>query len=132
MTDMKHKQAFEDRIRAQLDARSEALDTTTRQRLDRARHQALAGKTRRILPRWTWPAMAGVGAAAAIVVTVVVTITALQSPQPGASSAPQTADLDVLTRDDFELLTEDPEFYAWIAAQSESAEDEPAGEGRSG
>lgn len=130
MTDMKPRQSFEGRIRAVLDARSQSLDPAVRLRLDRVRRQALAGQ-RRAGPRWTWTVLAGASAAATAALMVLV----LQTPQPSPSSvpsAPQTADLDLLTRGDFDVLVEDPEFYAWIAAQSELAEDAPAEEGQSG
>jgi len=128
----KNTEGFERRIRAALDARSEALDPDVRRRLDRARHQALASDRHRAGPRWIWPTLTSAGAAAALAVIVL-----LQPQHSQVPSAPQTADLDLLTREDFELLTEDPEFFAWIAAQEESGDDSPKTrplpeEGRSG
>lgn len=132
MTDMNRDHEFEQRIRKALDARSEALDPEVQRRLDRARRRALSSEPRRSEPRWIWPALATAGAAAALAAVVV-----LQPQQSPVPSAPQTADLDLLTREDFELLTEDPEFFAWIAAQEESTDESstgsaPAEEGRSG
>jgi hypothetical protein len=121
MTDMKDRETLERRARAALEARSRALEPDVQRRLDQARREALAVARRSGRSRsWAWPALAAAGAAAALVVAVV-----LQTDEPTVPSAPQTADLDLLTRDDFELLTEDPEFFAWIASQDEPAESAP-------
>jgi len=127
MTDSRNSQSLEARIAQTLDARSEALDPDLRRRLDGARRQALAERRNRPGAIWAWPALATAGAAAALVAAI-----ALQTETSSPPSAPQTADLDLLTREDFELITEDPEFFAWIAAQSESSDDASDDEERSG
>jgi hypothetical protein len=122
MTEM-NRRTFEQRARSALQARSEALEPDVRRRLERARRQALASSRRPARPRWIWPTLATAGAAAALAIVVV-----LQPRHSPVPSAPQTADLDLLTRDDFELLTEDAEFFAWIAAQEETGDGSPAGD----
>ncbi len=110
-----HDREFEARARAAFDESVAALDGHTRSRLTQARHRALAARGAR--PAWQSLGLP-VGAAAAAVLAVTLW-TPGESPSPPASlAAAGPAEMLELfaAGDDFELLAEDPEFYAWAAS----------------
>ncbi len=111
-------QELERRSRAAFDESVESLDAATRSRLARARAKALAEmKGRRIAgPRLWIPA----GAAAAALIAAML----WQREQPGPATArSETAvggfeDFELVAQgDDFDMLEEDPGFYAWADEQ---------------
>jgi hypothetical protein len=112
---------FESRARAVFDESVESLDAEIRSRLNRARQAALAAPEPTRAPAWrSW---APVGAVAAAVVAAVLWR------MPGVNDATQLhgngeAPIEIVELaaegDDFELLTEDPEFYTWVADQAGS------------
>jgi len=113
MTDHESDRRLERRIIAALDRNAADLDPALEQRLDRARRMALAeaDTPRR---RWmAWPALVAAGSAALVAITVLVQTA--HGPGTDIPALPRTEDLDVLTQEEFEMFTEDPEFYAWIA-----------------
>ena len=110
MSDRKPGDEMERRIVAALDAESRGLDARTRGRLDRARGRALAEADARPRSHWVMPLLAAAGSAAMIAL-----LTLAPSGDPSRTPAPRTDDLDLLTREEFELFVEDPAFYAWVA-----------------
>ncbi|HEX9772324.1 MAG TPA: hypothetical protein VGA44_02575 [Steroidobacteraceae bacterium] len=113
MTDLERK------ARETFDASVEALDAETRSRLNRARQAAIAELDTAKAPAWrSW---APVGAVAAALVAAVLWRV------PGTGEAPQAqanggAPLElvelVAEGEDLELMSEDLEFYGWVAAQA--------------
>ena len=111
---------LENRARAVFDESVEHLDAEIRSRLNRARQAALADREPARAPAWrSW---APVGAVAAAVVAA-----AVLWRMPGVNDVPQVqingeAPIEIVELaaegDDFELLTEDPEFYTWVADQA--------------
>lgn len=104
----RHTRELEQRIAATLDAGCARMDASLTQRLDRARRRALhqPGPGRRT--RHFGPALA-----AASVALVAGVALLLQPSQPAA--VPLTDDLDLLTRPEFEVFIQDPDFLAWVA-----------------
>jgi len=111
-------QELERRSRAAFDESVESLDAATRSRLARARAKALEGlKGRRTVGPVLWiPA----GAAAAAIVAAML----WQREEGGPATARNEAtigafeDLDLMAQgDDFDMLAEDPGFYAWTDEQ---------------
>jgi hypothetical protein len=109
---------FERKAREVFDASVENLDAETRSRLNRARQAALAAETP--VSESGWRSWAPVGAVAAAVVAAVLWRL------PGTPDVPQvqgngTAPIEIVELaaegEDFEVLTEDPEFYTWVADQ---------------
>ncbi len=112
-------QRLQQRIVAALDANSQP-DPAIEQRLNHARQAALAQRflrANRILPALPWATMA-----AAAVLAVVLTFE-LQRPA-GPVPMPMTADADLLTLPEFDLLVEDPELTAWLLEQEYQSEQE--------
>lgn len=110
MTDLERK------ARETFDASVEALDAETRSRLNRARQAAVAELDAAKTPAWrSW---APVGAVAAALVAAVLWRV------PGTGEAPQAnggapLELELVAEgDDLELMSEDLEFYGWVAAQA--------------
>jgi negative regulator of sigma E activity len=110
---------FERRVRETFDASVENLDAETRSRLNRARQAALAGREPARAPAWRSWAPAG-AVAAALVAAVLWRV-------PGTGESPQVqingeAPIEIVELaaegEDFELMTEDPEFYTWVADQA--------------
>ena len=110
---------FESKARAVFDGSVENLDAEIRSRLNRARQAALAAGEPERAP--TWRSWAPAGAIAAAVVAAVLWR------MPGVNDASQVqvngeAPIEIVELaaegDDFELLTEDPEFYTWVADQA--------------
>jgi hypothetical protein len=110
---------FERKARVAFDASVENLDAETRSRLNRARQLALAGSAP--APARTWRSWAPFGAVAAAVVAAVLWRV------PGSVDSPQvqvngTAPIEVVELaaegDDLDLMSEDPEFYIWVADQA--------------
>jgi hypothetical protein len=110
MTDLERK------ARETFDASVEALDAETRSRLNRARQAAIAELDTAKAPAWRSWAPAG-AVAAALVAAVLWRV-------PGTGEAPQNggAPLElvelVAEGEDLELMSEDLEFYGWVAAQA--------------
>ena len=111
---------LENRARAVFDESVEHLDAEIRSRLNRARQAALAAD-REPARAPAWRSWAPVGAVAAGVVAAVLWR------MPGVNDVPQVqingeAPIEIVELaaegDDFELLTEDPEFYTWVADQA--------------
>jgi hypothetical protein len=125
MNEPDRDRSLQRRVVAALDRHAGELDPELRQRLDRARRQALAEPQRR-RPRFAWPALAAAGAAALVAVAIVVGPD--RDASTGVPALPVSDDLDVLTQEEFEWFTEDPEFYAWVAkARMQRRERERAG-----
>jgi hypothetical protein len=111
---------FETRARAAFDASVEGIDGSTRSKLTQARHRALAASAARPRLRAGW---LPVGAAAAAVLAVALSVGREPMTTPGASpmlaAAPGEV-FDLLAAvDDFDLLAEDVDFYAWVASLDE-------------
>lgn len=108
---------FERRSRAAFDESVGSLDAATRAQLARSRAEVLAQLRDRRLP-WasSWvPA----GAAAAVALVAVMFWIREESGEPAkapASDAFEELDM-VASGEDFDMLDEDPDFYAWAAAQ---------------
>lgn len=103
--------AFEQRLRAALDAETDALDGLTVARLRAARMRALdrAGRRRARRERWV-PAMA---ATAAIVIAFGFTLQ-----RTGTESAPPAAEAFELLAAGADLeLVEELEFYEWLISR---------------
>ena len=110
---------FERKARDTFDASVESLDAEIRSRLNRARQAAVAAREPVRAPAWrSW---APVGAVA------VALIAAVMWRVPGTGNSPQVqingeAPIEIVELaaegDDFELMTEDPEFYSWVADQA--------------
>ncbi|MDX1625016.1 MAG: DUF3619 family protein [Wenzhouxiangellaceae bacterium] len=111
-----------DRIVESLESRSRGMDAAMRERLDAARRRAL--EARRPAPGRRWiPALAVAATAAAVALAILVGD--VDRPAP----APMSTDLDLLTRDDYELFVDEPGFYAWLAEEPDlSSTDQPGGE----
>jgi hypothetical protein len=110
---------FERKARETFDASVEKLDGETRSRLNRARQAALTGREREGVPAWRSWAPAGAIAAALV--------TAVLWRVPGTNESTQVqvngeAPIEIVELaaegEDFELMTEDPEFYIWVADQT--------------
>lgn len=109
---------FERRARAAFDASVEAIDAETRSRLNRARQAALEQLAARRAPLWrSW---APVGAMAAAVVAVVLWRAPGHEPasQIQVNGTPIEAVELVAEGDDLDLVSEDLEFYSWVADQA--------------
>jgi hypothetical protein len=118
--DMKEQMTdFELKARDTFDASVESLDAEIRSRLNRARQAAVADIAPVRAPAWrSW---APVGAVAAALVAAVL----WRMPETGNSPQVQVngeAPIEIVELaaegDDFELMTEDPEFYSWVADQA--------------
>ena len=118
MEDMNDKvKAFERRSRAAFDESVESLDAAARSRLARSRAAALEELRDRRLP-WSSPWVPAGAAAAAAVVAAMLWLA--RNPGDNAAAPAMTAfeELDmVASEEDFDMLDEDPGFYAWAAAQ---------------
>jgi hypothetical protein len=104
----------ERRAREHFDASVEGIDAATRSRLNRARQAAVAEVERtRHTPWRTWlPA-----AAAASVALLAVVLWRMPGQQPGAllvEGAPTAEVVEMLAIGDDDV-SEDPEFYTWLA-----------------
>ena len=104
----------ERRAREHFDASVEGIDAATRSRLNRARQAAIAEVERSRHGPWrTWlPA-----AAAASVALLAVVLWRMPGQQPGASlveGAPTAEVVEMLAIGD-DVVSEDPEFYTWLA-----------------
>lgn len=108
------------RALAELDRADDTLPPAVRKQLDEARRRALAGEA---VPHrwWRTPGLAWGGAGAASVAGAVLAVLMLAAPPATDPAVPATADLDLLTDPDFELLLEDPAFYVWVASQADTA-----------
>jgi len=120
MNDDVRRTEIERRARELFDASVEGLDAGTRSRLNQARHAALseAGHARRS-PWRGWIPLA----AAASVAMLAVALWRLPGEGPGPSAsggeaAPAPEVVEMLgDGEDFDVVTEDPEFYAWLEAR---------------
>ena len=117
MTETNKDHALERRIALALDTCCERTDACNTPRLDQARRKALQQEAAPRRARWPGPALA---AACLVLVALVVSL------RPADEPAPMTADLDLLTRPEFEVFLENPEFFAWVA-QTEEREPAPPG-----
>lgn len=108
-------------VRAALDAEARSVEARHGDRLDAARRAALASPSAESHERSKRLSGASITALAASVTVAVLVTLVLQrgpdGPQPVPETLPQAADLELLASDEYELLSEDLEFYAWLAAQ---------------
>lgn len=97
-----------------LQQRADELDQETAAELDRIRRQVVAAAEK---PRAAWfmqPLYQG-----ALAVCLVVVMVFAFYPQSSEVVA-EASELElVLTNDDFEMLSEDPEFYQWLETQED-------------
>ena len=104
----------ERQAREHFDASVEGLDAATRSRLNRARQAAVAEVERSRHGPWrTWLR----AAAAASVALLAVVLWRMPGQQPGASlveGAPTAEVVEMLAIGD-DVVSEDPEFYTWLA-----------------
>ena len=109
--------AFERRSRAAFDESVASQDAATRAKLAGSRAKALAGLRDRRLP-WASPWVpAGAPAAAALVAVMFWLREETREPAPDTMTA-AFEELDmVASGEDFDMLDEEPGFYAWAAAQ---------------
>jgi hypothetical protein len=117
--DMKEQMTdFELKARDTFDASVESLDAEIRSRLNRARQAAVADIAPVRAPAWrSWAPVGAVAAALVAAVLWRVPDTG-NSPQVQVSEAPIEMVELAAEGDDFELMTEDPEFYSWVADQA--------------
>jgi hypothetical protein len=117
--DMKEQMTdFELKARYTFDASVESLDAEIRSRLNRARQAAVADIAPVRAPAWrSWAPVGAVAAALVAAVLWRVPDTG-NSPQVQVSEAPIEMVELAAEGDDFELMTEDPEFYSWVADQA--------------
>jgi len=109
MNERDRNQELARRIAATLDAACLRTDAGSRQRLDQARRAALRQGPSARPGRWLGPTLAAASVAMLALAAILT--------QPGEPDmVPVTADLDLLTRPEFELFLEDSEFFAWVAA----------------
>lgn len=127
MSEHDNDRALIERIVSALEARHGAPDGPVRRRLDSARRLALSPPSRRPARRFAVPLLVSAGAAAALA-----WVALWRQPAVEPEAPPRTEDLDLLTRQEFELFVEDPEFYAWLAGQAEEAPREPRPPEKSG
>ena len=108
---------FERRSRAAFDESVGSLDARTRATLARSRAEALAQLRDRRLP-WSSPWVPAGAAAAAALVAVMFWLREESREQPGSQASVAFEELDmVASGEDFDMLDEDPGFYAWAAGQ---------------
>lgn len=118
MNDDVRRTETERRARELFDASVEGLDAGTCSRLNQARHAALAEASRAVRSPWRgWiPA-----AAAASVAMLAVALWRLpgEGPGPAANGGEAVPSAEVVEMlgdgEEFDPVSEDPEFYAWLA-----------------
>jgi negative regulator of sigma E activity len=110
---------FERRARDTFDASVENVDAEIRSRLNRARQAALASRETVRAPAWRSWAPAG-AMAAAVVAAVLWRVPGANDPSQVQVNGEAPIEIVELAAEgeDFELLTEDPEFYSWAADQA--------------
>lgn len=103
-----------DSIRSTLD--EEAADIADRHgdRLAAAHRAALEARASSPASRARWTTMLPIAASIAV---VALTVVLLDSSPDRPAPMPETTDLELLASDEFELLGDDLEFYAWLAEQ---------------
>jgi|GEM_PF-6280180 len=108
-----HDSDWDDRIRGALDAEADAVARRHGDRLAEARRAALAERTASSAPsRWT--VMLPIAASVAVVaLTAALLMPGGATPEP----MPMTDDLDLLASETFDLATDEPAFFAWLAEQ---------------
>ena len=110
----------ERRARELFDASVEGLDAETRSRLNRARQAALAEAERAHRSPWrTWlPAAAAASVALLAVVLWRLPGNGVEPTALFAEPAPAAEVVEMLaTGEGIDVVSEDPEFYAWLASQ---------------
>ena len=109
---------FERKARDVYESSVDNLDAETRSRLNQARQVAIAAHRPARPPAWRAWAPAG-AVAAALIAAVLWHNPARQSQQVDVSGdAPMELVELAAEGDDFDLMTEDPEFYSWAASQA--------------
>lgn len=111
----------ERRAREVFDASVAGLDADTRSRLNQARQAATAELERARLPPWRTWAPAGALAAAALVAVLLWRAAGTGAePEQQAQAVASPADpAEILaTGDDLDLVTEDLDFYEWVALET--------------
>jgi hypothetical protein len=113
---------FERRAREAFDGSVAALDAHTRSRLNHARQAALSEL--RTPPRWSWRAWAPAGAIAMSILAAVLLWRAPDdaiSPRVAEGGAAEVGVVEIVASgEDLELVSEDLEFYEWLAMQPEA------------
>jgi hypothetical protein len=107
-----HDSDWNDRIRGALDAEADAVARRHGDRLAEARRAALAERPASEASRWT--VMLPIAASVAVVARAAALL------MPGGSGPepmPMTDDLDLLASETFDLASDEPAFYAWLAEQ---------------
>jgi hypothetical protein len=108
---------FERRAQAAFTASVEALDAQTRSQLNRARQAAVAELDRRERAPWrSWLPAGALAATAALALVIWQRPTDSAAPDDVAATA-AIAELPA-SDEDLDLVSEDPEFYAWSAQQA--------------
>lgn len=109
----------ERRARELFDASVEGLDAETRSRLNRARQAAVAEVERTRRSPWRTWAPAAVAASVALLAVVLWRMPGGQATLPSAGlveGAPPPEVVEMLaTGGDFDVASEDPDFYTWLA-----------------
>jgi hypothetical protein len=109
---------FEQRARMAFDASVEGIDAQTRSQLNRARQAALAELERHERTGLrAWLPAGALAATAALALVLWQMPNDGSSPDDVATSAAALAELPA-SDEDLDLVTEDPEFYAWSAQQA--------------
>jgi hypothetical protein len=108
---------FERRAHAAFTASVETLDAQTRSQLNRARQAAVAELDRRERAPWrSWLPAGALAATAAIALVIWQRPSDNAAPDDVAATA-AIAELPA-SDEDLDLVSEDPEFYAWSAQQA--------------
>jgi hypothetical protein len=120
MEDMNERmRELERKSRAAFDASVDSMDGASRSKLARARAAAVGELGRR---RFAGPAawLPAGAAAAAIAAAILWQREEAGSPRPPEATTVALEDLEIVTGgEDFDLLTEDADFVAWAAAESD-------------
>lgn len=117
------------RLTQALDHAVENVDLSTQHALQRARQHALASQQRASHVKQWWAGGGLITAAAALALAIhfgpknqqgLPDATPLSPFADGASSGHLLSDLELLSQDEFLLLDEDLEFYAWLENELDS------------
>ena len=119
MSTSEHWSEQERRARELFDASVEGLDAETRSRLNRARQAVVAEVERARRNPWRGWVPAAVAASVALLAVVLWRMPGEQGGMPAAGiaeAAPPAEVVELLaTGEGFDVASEDPEFYTWLA-----------------
>ena len=102
------------RVRGALDAEADAVVRRHGDRLAEARRAALAQQPESASSSSRWTVVLPIAASVAV---VALTAALLVPGGNGAEPMPMTDDLDLLASETFDLASDEPAFYAWLAEQ---------------